>query len=748
MKVKMKQICSLTLLAAMTVSLVACADPSREGTVPSVSTSETDAITEAASGMTESHGSEEGKEETVYVIADAKGEPQRTIVSDWLKNPQEKRTITDRSDLANIQNVKGEESYTKSGDGNIVWKAGGNDIYYQGDSTQQLPLSVHVSYTLDGKKVTPEELAGASGHLKMTFTYENNTGEEREVNGRKTTMYQPFTVISCVILDEEKASAVEVTNGKLISSGEQVIAAGMAMPGLRESLGLTDLKDPDGQEIEIDIPETVTISADVTDFSLMTSVTLVDNSMLGDLDLGDVDSFDKLQDSMEKLTDSSTKLVDGSSELFDGTKELLDGVGEFSDGVKTLGAGAGTVASNMEELYSGLGSLGNGTKSLYDGMTTMQDQVKDLPSGVSALQSGAETLKKSLQNDVRGGAVSLQSGAETVSEKLREDIGGGADSIRSGAEQIAENAPKLAGAARQVKKGLAEIPDQVSGAEEALNSAAGYNAKAEALLNSLQGAENLTDEQKTAIANALKCLVGSDQYMAGVQEGMSGLGSGLESAGSALDQIAGGADAIAAGAKSGDTSNPGICEAADMLKSGAVKLAEDGSDVLASGAGDMASGIDTMISGNDGNNLDAVISGLRTLGKSGDKLVSGVDQLAEGAGTLRQGTKTAAAGAKKLTNGTDTLADAAGELKKGTDRLTDGVVQLVDGASELMDGMRKFDKEGIEELSELFHDDAADFIDRLRALQEYGKEYTTFSGKSNDMKGTVRFIIRTDSIGE
>ena len=71
------------------------------------------------------------KEQTVYVNADQNGNVEKVIVSNWLKNADKESTVEDNSELNNITNVKGEESYTQGSDGKLVWAADGNDIYYQ-----------------------------------------------------------------------------------------------------------------------------------------------------------------------------------------------------------------------------------------------------------------------------------------------------------------------------------------------------------------------------------------------------------------------------------------------------------------------------------------------------------------------------------------------------------------------------------------------------------------------------------------
>ena len=114
-----------------------------------------------------------GKEETVYVLADSTGKERKVIVSDHLINDENKDTIEDASTLKDIENVKGDETFKQDGS-KLTWQADGNDIYYQGTSTKETPVSQTITYSLDGKEVKPEELAGKSGKVTIRFDYTNN----------------------------------------------------------------------------------------------------------------------------------------------------------------------------------------------------------------------------------------------------------------------------------------------------------------------------------------------------------------------------------------------------------------------------------------------------------------------------------------------------------------------------------------------------------------------------------------------
>ena len=84
-------------------------------------------------------GGEDKKTETVYVNLDASGRPYAATVSDWLHSSRPDVAFTDRSDLENIQNIKGEQQPQREGE-DLVWQLEGSDLYYQGTSEKPLPL--------------------------------------------------------------------------------------------------------------------------------------------------------------------------------------------------------------------------------------------------------------------------------------------------------------------------------------------------------------------------------------------------------------------------------------------------------------------------------------------------------------------------------------------------------------------------------------------------------------------------------
>lgn len=391
------------------------------------------------------------KSQTVRVKADASGKTQEITVENVLKNPGGSARIEDFSTLKDIKNTKGDEEFTQKSDGTILWDNNGEDIQYKGTADEELPVSVKVSYYLDDKEMTPEEIAGKSGEVRIRFDYENHTSETVETDGKEVEVQVPFAVLSAVFLPGDVFSNVEVTNGKLVSMDGQNAVIGYAFPGLSDSLKLADYEPTE----DADIPDYVEVTADVSEFELEFTATVVTNGIFADMEDEDFEDMDEIVDSMSDFTDASSKLVEGAAELFSGMETMETYLSEYTKGVSAVNEGA---------------------KALSDGLDALNQQKDALESGAAALAQGIETLNTALtQSDIMGQmqslAVQMASYAGTV------------QSLVSAADSELE-AMDLAGVENTAN-------------EKAREQAA---AAADAALAQIEG---LTDEQKAQIRDSI-----------------------------------------------------------------------------------------------------------------------------------------------------------------------------------------------------------------------------------------------------
>ena len=665
------------------------------------------------------HSSTAGKEETVYAILDAGGNPVETIVSEWLKNPEGKDDLSDVTELQDISVVKGDSSYVADGEKKVTWKTGGNDVYYQGTTTKELPVKVSIQYELDGNVVEPSVLEGASGHLKMTFSYENNTAKEVTVAGEKCTIYQPFVMLSGLILDNEKVSNVTVENGSAVNNGDSTMVFGIAMPGLKESLGMNDLKNDDGEEIDINIPENVVIEADITDFSLLMTLTVASNSALEELGLDDIDSIDDLKADMDELTNGMNDIIDGTTQLDDGVGELSGGTGELSDGVNKLSDGTVEFVEGAHKLSDGAAQVNDGAIALKNGLSNLKQGTPALVTGIGALSSGADELSGGLNtiisnNDtLNGGAAQLSDGLNTLNASLNDaEAQAKIQALVSGSSDFASGLSTTA-------DGLSQITARYNYSEEDVaNLIAGLSSYAGELTAS-------GDQNSMAMAGYIQTMIGTYQSL---YDNVATAALGVNTLNGKYAEINGGI-----GTTAGSISS--VSNAVGQLAAGAGQLKEGVAGYTA-GVSQSASGVKT---------LD---EGLASLNSQVPVLVGGIDQLVSGADALASGTGELSSGASSLSSGADELNHGTGELKNGVSSLLDGVAELLDGTGELKEGVIKFNEEGIKKLADLVNKDLEKYYDRLCAVQDYAREYSSFTGCEEGTECSVKFIYKTDSIGE
>ena len=384
---------------------------------------------------------EVGKEETVYVVADNSGKAKDVIVSDWLKNPDGNETIEDVSDLKDIKNVKGKEKFEEK-DGKITWKAKGKDIYYQGKTDKELPVKQTISYYLDGEKMDPNEIAGKSGKVTIRFDYKNNQKTTTTVDGKKYSVYVPFTIMTGMILDDSFTN-VKVKNGKVISDGDKNMVVGVAMPGLKDSLKVTS---SDFSE-DIDIPEYVEVTADVKDFSMDMTMSVM---------LSGITSSDNVEDfvDLSDLDDAIDTLSDSSSQLADGTKELREGLEQLRSKVPALADGANTLNSSTESLRNGVSSL---DATLNTAMTE-EEKAAASKQASETVDAQADSIKKQAADTVASQKKSIEKQASDTVDKQADSIKKqAADTVASQKESIEKQASATVDAqAEAIKKQAAD----------------------------------------------------------------------------------------------------------------------------------------------------------------------------------------------------------------------------------------------------------------------------------------------------
>ena len=266
------------------------------------------------------------KEESVYSKLDNNGIAYQTIVSNHLKNTEKSELLKDISDLMNIENVSGNQEYEED-NGRLIWKAEGEDIYYQGNSKKELPIECKISYKLDGQEISKEDIIGKSGFAKVIFEFTNKEQRKATINGKEETMYVPFIVGIGTVIDNENNKNIEISSGKVIDNGNKTFVFGVALPGMQESLGI--------DKNTIDIPNSIEISMEAKDFEMNEIYCFATPKLIDEDDLELFNKIDKIYDMATELKDGSSKLVEGSQQLSEGAGKLNAGTHELSKELNT-----------------------------------------------------------------------------------------------------------------------------------------------------------------------------------------------------------------------------------------------------------------------------------------------------------------------------------------------------------------------------------------------------------------------------
>lgn len=668
------------------------------------------------------------KDESVYLISDANGNVNKTIVVDHLKNKDKKDTLEDASNLSDIENVKGKEKFTQSGD-KLTWQAGGKDIYYQGTATEEPPVTQKVTYYLDGKEISPEDLAGKSGKVKIRFDYTNTTSYTETVNGEKQTVSVPFAAITGLVLGDGFEN-IEVTNGKAEVSDSSSVVLGYALPGLKDSLGIKD-KDLDG---DVNIPEYMEMTADVENFSMPAAMTFVVNAS----DYVSTDGIDTsdLDDMINDLKDASTQLQDGSKTLAEGTDTLADGLstlqsklGTFASGVGTLKSGLKTYTDGVSTLSGGLNTLGNSTGALVSG-------ADKLNSGAGQLASGSATLKDGLKA-YTDGASTLAAGAS--------NLDAGMDTLKSGTDTLSQSAPSLVSGVNSLSDGINTLDKALKtpmSDEEAAKYKEAAKAGVDAKLEDDTNATSYNNTKKYAAAEyynemtsdssvektveslkANKTLYNMIYSTVEAQVKQQIEATVVQKAGEDLvkkyeDQLGSRESAIKAIYKASgkdydnDVKTLSTSNTDSQLKTMATQVldgvASSSKDAVGTSVADAAK------TGAETGAQEAVITGIDSTKKnisdqinakqeSGESLVSGATKLNEGAkvlaeklpeltkgvANLKDGTAQLSSGAAKLTSNNDTLNAGATALNAGASQLSAGTQSLMNSVPTLTSGIKQ-----------------------------------------------------------
>ena len=471
------------------------------------------------------------KTETVRISTNPYGDVRSIKVETTLKNGRKADTLRDRSSLEDIE-VDGERAHEVDGN-RIVWDAHGEDVTYTGVSHEELPVAVTVYYKLDGTSVTADELAGASGHVKIRYVYENKLKSIKTINGENAEIATPFLAATALVLNNDVFKNIKSDGGKLIEDGNNTIAAGLVLPGLSDSLDLGDDVD-----LGVDLSDSFEVEADVKNFKLESAVTYITPSLLNGSDAGDLDT--------SEIDGAFGALGDGVDVLAQGTNSLASGLGKLDDGVGKLG--------------TGLKSATNGSSQLSDGLATIQEQSTGLGTGAGQIKSGL--------SDLKGGVSAAQSALGSI-------VAG------SGS---ADN-PGLTGVAGQLEALAEQTEDEDQKAQ--LSAAASALRTYASSISAIADGGSVNSEQTAGLAGLASAIGSEDEEstliggVAALESGATALSTALGQTSEAASKLTSGMGQLSKGAKELKKGTAASQSGAEKLAEGMVKFNEQGIQKLA-----------------------------------------------------------------------------------------------------------------------------------------------------------------------
>lgn len=523
------------------------------------------------------------KDETVYVVTESDGSQSDLIVSDHLKNKSGKDKIEDISTLTNIENVKGKEKFKREDDGTLSWYAKGNDIYYQGKTDQDAPISMDIKYYLDGKEVEGADLSGKTGKVKIVINYTNNA----EYQGIKV----PFVVLTGMVLENDTFQNVTVSSGKVIDDGQKSFIVGMAAPGIADNLGIS--------EDELGFGSTVEITGDAKKFAPEDMMTVATNDFFQDLDMSEL-GVDDLDSQIGQLDSAAKQLVSGTNTLYKGIETFNSSSAALATGVGKLNQGAAKIDENTKTALQGSKDLAAGSQFLS---SQLNSKLGDMGDGVAKLNTAAGAIGQYV--------AAINAGLNGDGTATNQGLVKGADGLVAGMET----------------------------AKETLDQGATADQTALAYLEQQHTAGTINDADYTKLKTLIE---GSEEAQTGVSASLDTTGK----LGGGAAKIAAGAKQLqGAMAGNGTEKNPGLTNVSGQLTAGVQEMAKQ-LGAATSETGELSVGLNKLVTGSSAlaageEQLSAgaseLAAGMNQLYSKSGLLISGIGQLDAGSKKLNDG---------------------------------------------------------------------------------------------------------------
>lgn len=656
------------------------------------------------------------KTETVYVVLEQDGNVRSQTVSTHLHQEGGLSGSADSTTLTDIENTQDSAGFTQNGEA-LTWHTEAEDVYYKGETDRPAPIGVKITYSLDGRQVSLDELLGKSGRVGVTVELENRETATTEINGETRQVCTPFITVVGAIL-EEGWTVEEAPHGVVKSLGSRQAVGFVCMPGVRSSL--EGLLPEDLSDIDSYLLDQVTFEADVTDIAAPSIFVLcaTDAETLkeeGLFEQQELDGLEALQEDMDALDEGMEQLLDGADQLAEGAQALYSGT---------------------QELASGASALVQGAAQLNLGAVSLRGGAQELSAGASSAQSGAQQLQTGA-DELSGGLHNLQAGAKELSRGYSQ-LKSGSETLVSGLGELQTKSALLTSGAEQLVQGMAALSSAAGPEGQLLAGTEAFGSALEAAAQEASGAFSLPDPEQFASVDPALAADPSYQALLSAYQHAYGTSQGLANALGELNgryaQVADGVRQVSGGIQS-------LQEALGGENGLATGIAAYTQGVAAAntGASQLDAGLKQL-----GDQLPALTGGVSQLADGSDRLSSGARALSQGNAALADGAQRLAQGSEALVTGTQQLQQGIGALQAGAQSLEAGSGQVADGTNRLQEGLEEYNSQGISKLTgSLNGKEATDLKACLEELENRREAYGCFGGTPDGAAVSTRFIMKT-----
>ncbi len=474
-----------------------------------------------------------GKNETVYVKADAAGATMGVYVVNMFDTGTAK-DVSDPADYTSVANLSTSDVLVQEGGAVKLRTLEGEPFYYQGDlaASTRLPWDIRVRYFLNGVETSADEMAGAEGAVRVELEVRANT----EASGGVSDFADSYALQAQGTFPEEGWCVEGSSNATVARAGSNTVASCMVLPGESKTFVL------EGQARGF--------TCDGWQISAM-PLSLA-------MDLADEDSA-ALSDKAGELEDGTTALADGAGELSSGLDSLEDGAAEVEAGARLLASGTATLQEKTQDASAGMTAITAQGSVLRDGWDGMYDALRSLADAMSAGNGETPSLSAASTAYAAGLAQSRDEYAQAAQATAQAQQ---AYESALAAVQVAPSEESYA-ALNQAVQALAQA-NQAAGAYAALDAAASqYAAVDEGVQEAAAGAAALaSDEGAGALSEGIAAYTGAVDEAA-LQ--LPALEDGIDQAASGATQLASGTGALSAASSSAASGAGSLADGARSL---------------------------------------------------------------------------------------------------------------------------------------------------------------------------------------